>query len=255
MIRALTLAGLTLVLTAAGLSLYLFRAPGLSEVEILIPLQVSDVPTVVNQARVTSEDALQLLSRNLAKRGISLLDPRALEALPAELLKSYVENAVEHPGAFFSEEFLASSLHVVAMWLSNQHGWFRVPGKAWEVCLSLRWSVPQTREIVAACRRVASGLFSPGVAEKAILEKHAGYRISDADPTLARLYLRYLRNPFEPDQLEELALALARNGHIEIADELAAEMLQLDIERASRLEHELSRRTGLAYPGFQFDFE
>jgi len=50
-------------------------------------------------------------------------------------------------------------------------------------------------------------------------------------------------------------LALPEHGHMELAEALVEEMLQLDIERASRLEHELARLDGLSYPGFRFDFD
>jgi len=243
--------GLILVIVASGL--YWWSEMQLNQSEILIPVQPVASQAEHTEPSVSPEQALRQFSIVLESRGISISTPDPFDRLPYILLDQYMRVALTHPETFFSENFETSSALVAAAWLRKQRLLIS-PRQAWTNCLKLRWIMPRIHEIISTCQQISRWavlLFS----ESRITYSSKILQIDRPPEKLVRLQRAYLRNPFHPSALEKLSLTLARTGDSRLARKLAEEMLQFDVDRASRLEQELIRIEGYSHPWWQFDIE
>jgi hypothetical protein len=234
---------ITSALLLTGLVLYLsgkLGSPSRASVA-LVPFQQIPSPygdTDSSTTGCSAVESFEELSAALADRGIELANPRALNSLSTQSLGVFVDRAVACPAAYFSQEHSRFSGSVVAAWLQRQ-SFSRIRPHAWRTCLKLRWTAASIFEIADPCRKAMSPLgrrWGRGRldwAETLVSIEEPGERLEQA----AR---RYANNPYCGEALAELALELHRQRHPELANRLKNELMQISVDKASRLEHKMA---------------
>lgn len=118
----------SLLLPVAALTaVFMLRDFSAAPDRILVPVQTAHPGTCRQPRTVAPAESLRSLSRHLDESGISRNDNTALEKLAEQFLLPYIEAAMACPGLYFSERYEASSLRVIATWLSKQGGWLHAP--------------------------------------------------------------------------------------------------------------------------------
>lgn len=114
------------------------------------------------------------------------------------------------------------------------------------LCLELRWTPVRLNRFADACK-CSIRQISGHVDQFHIQPSQGGLLIFDPDAKTEETARTYLRQPYVAEPIYELALSLMEQGYPNEAWHLQDELLQIDMEAATKLQSELSRLGGLKY--------
>lgn len=248
---ARTIAGLTLgivILGILGATIWQRYEPLPGERSILVPLQVrAPVPESAGDCQDMDPFPVAPDQHDLLRL---VRSARPVADWPLASVQRFADQLLEHREVFAPCE---SALRVMTYAREALHRLQDADDteRAVRICFGLRWSLPRINEIADQCAGLLDRTRTTSDAA-AFARDDQAFELQGIDRALFRRTRDYLANPYCPERTRALALALSGNEYRDIADRLAAELLQLDTEAAARLEHELASLDPLPYPGFRF---
>lgn len=150
----------------------------------------------------------------------------------ADLTPTFLEQAIEKPSHFFSQDNEAGSQRKAAQLLETMAKSGEL-GAAWSYCLRLRWLSPRIDLVAPVCHEIGDSLLKdtskwPPPRLEDLLPAQAARTELIVSSTLGEIAGDYLKQPYDPARLAAVVISLDSSGRRDLATRLLAELYQLD---------------------------
>lgn len=150
----------------------------------------------------------------------------------ADLTPTFIEQAIEKPSLYFSQDNEAGSQRKAAQLLETMAKSGEL-GAAWNYCLRLRWLSPRIDLVAPVCREIGDSLLKdtskwPPPRLEDLLPAQAARTELIVGSTLGEISRDYLKQPYDPARLTAVVISLDSSGRRDLASRLLAELYQID---------------------------